>query len=148
MLTDPGNGRNTRAVEADVEDDANEYQCARPSHSVRLHLEGLQVDRDELERDSGDRKRNRHAEQTNDHQNASSELVNQGKIDYREDEVGCRDRDGDSSGVGETDDGEKLCRVVHERVEAAQLRDSHGDTGYGDSSCGGGCSEDAAEGAP
>ena len=103
LCANPRDGRDTRAEEGHVADDADKDQVASPAHIVRLHNQVL-VDRDPVEGDCCKQHANSHSQYSDFKDGAASEAVDKDKIDQREDEVGSRDNDCDGSGVAEADD--------------------------------------------
>lgn len=98
---------------------------------------------------------------------ATAEAINKDEVDDGEEEIGARDHDGDCGCVGEPDETEEGGAVIHECVEATELRDcedvsstcrvckiesckltSHNGTCGKDGSGSGGGGEDALGGLP
>ena len=83
------------------------------------------VDGDELEADGSDDKSKTHEGNSAEQNSSAASTIDEHEVDPGENEVGSSDDSTDSDGVGEANKGEEERRVVHERVEAAELRDGH-----------------------
>lgn len=146
LRADPGDRCNTGGEEADVADDGDEHERARPADLRALDLERGQVDGDVAEGDGGDQHADGHAENGDGEEPPAAELVDEHEVEDGEDEVGAGDGDGDGRGIVEADDAEERRGVVHEGVEAAELADGHDDAGCEDGAAGLAVGEDAGEG--
>lgn len=125
LAAEPGGVTNTRRVEADVEDHADKHNICGPADLCVLGEGKIVLDGDPLETDSGNDQEETHELHSAEQDSATSGSVDKHEVDPGEDEVGGSNNGSYSDGVGEADEREDQRRVVHERVETAELRDSH-----------------------
>lgn len=112
-------------VEEDKPDDEDQDDNGRGTNTFLRELKSIRVNRDEAESDCDSQKTSRHSPNGGHEDATTTEWIDGHHVDPGHHEVRSSDDKADGDRVRESDQCEESAAVVHERVEAAHLRDDH-----------------------